>query len=267
MGLPAYVHNLRAGKERPDVFVVPCTINYPLVLEAETLIEDHLAEAGKSRYIIEDDAFSDPRRILDFITKLLSLQSMIRIVVSTPLDVFGNRVDEEGRSLDARDRPIDRMRYVLRGDEPVLDDQRDVEYTRELARSVLAAFTRDTVICSTHVLADAMLGLLFERNPGVEFYRLLRTGGRFPSFSTVLVYERIERLLVELRAAASAGRVRLDPIVERGDVLVVANDALAHLSSYHRRPAALRRGDRLMHEDRALLLYYRNRLPAGVGTA
>jgi len=37
-------------------------------------------------------------------------------------------------------------------------------------------------------------------------------------------------------------------------------DALAHLKSYHRRPALIRRGDRLFHEDRNLLLYYHNRL-------
>ncbi|HEY5531549.1 MAG TPA: 1-acyl-sn-glycerol-3-phosphate acyltransferase, partial [Candidatus Anoxymicrobiaceae bacterium] len=30
MGLDAYIHNLRAKRENPDVFVVPCTINYEL---------------------------------------------------------------------------------------------------------------------------------------------------------------------------------------------------------------------------------------------
>ncbi len=42
----AYTSNLRAGRSKPDVFVVPCTINYKLVLEAETLIEDHLKEGA-----------------------------------------------------------------------------------------------------------------------------------------------------------------------------------------------------------------------------
>ena len=37
------------------IYIVPVTINYRLVLEAETLIADYLAEAGKHRYIITDD--------------------------------------------------------------------------------------------------------------------------------------------------------------------------------------------------------------------
>ena len=36
--------------------------------------------------------------------------------------------------------------------------------------------------------------------------------------------------------------------------------ALAHFGSYHSRPCAVRRGDRLVPADRSLLLYYQNRL-------
>jgi hypothetical protein len=42
------------------------------------------------------------------------------------------------------------------------------------------------------------------------------------------------------------------------------SEALAHLKSFHRRPAMARRGDRLFHFDRNLILYYQNRL-AGFG--
>ena len=65
-GINAYLNNLRAGKPEGKIFVVPCTLNYHLVLEGETLIEDHLKDVGKSRYIIVDDEFSKPRRIAAF---------------------------------------------------------------------------------------------------------------------------------------------------------------------------------------------------------
>src|SRR5690606_23791415 len=57
-GLAAYRNSLRAGAPSRRIYVVPATINYRLVLEAETLIEDYLEETGRSRYIIEDDEFS-----------------------------------------------------------------------------------------------------------------------------------------------------------------------------------------------------------------
>ena len=42
------------------MFIVPATLSFQLVLEAETLIDDFLKEVGKSRYIITDDEFASP---------------------------------------------------------------------------------------------------------------------------------------------------------------------------------------------------------------
>ena len=260
MGLDAYVRNLAAGKERPDVFVVPCTINYQLVLEAETLIEDHLKEVGRSRYIIEDDEFSKLDRVLDFVRKLFTLNSRIQMVISRPLDVFGNRVDDQGRSLDQRGRVVDRKKYVCRAGVPVADPQRDQEYTRELARSVMDSFHRDTVVNSTNLLSRCVFGWLRTRNPDQDLYRLLRTGGMEESVPLKEVYQRLERDREAVRGLKSRGSLRLDNAVKDRDPVAVVNEALAHLRSYHRTPALVRRGDRLFHQDRNLLYYYQNRL-------
>jgi hypothetical protein len=40
----------------------------------------------------------------------------------------------------------------------------------------------------------------------------------------------------------------------------VVDDALRAFGTYHAHPAAVRRGERVFHEDRNLLLYYANRL-------
>jgi len=260
MGLDAYVHNLVAGKERPDIFVVPCTINYQLVLEAETLIDDYLKEVGKSRYIIEDDEFSRIDRVLDFVRKLFTLNSRIQVVISRPLDVFGNRVDDEGRSLDRRGREVDRKKYVCRDGVPVSDPQRDHEYTRELARSVMESFQRDTVVNSTNLLSRSVFGWLRTRNRDQDLYRLLRTGGTEESVPLKDVYRRVERDREVLRAREGKGDLRLDETVKDKDAVAVVSEALAHLQSYHRTPALVRRGDRLFHKDRNLLYYYQNRL-------
>lgn len=264
MGLDAYVHNLLAKKEKPDVFVVPCTLNYHLVLEAETLIDDHLKEVGRSRYIIEDDEFSKPKVVLDFIRKLFSLNSRIHFTVSRPLDVFGNQVDDQGRSRDVRGRIIDRTRYVFQNGKPAFDSQRDEEYTRELAGSVIEAFHRDTVLKSTNLVSNVMFRWLQKRNPGVDLYRLLRTGGAAESAPLAETYAGIERTLSVLRRKEDAGHVRLDQTLTKRDPAVILSEALAHLKSFHRRPAMARRGDRLFHFDRNLILYYQNRL-AGFG--
>lgn len=258
--LEAYVRNLQQDRPYPDVYVVPCTINYQLVLEAETLIDDHLKAEGKSRYIIEDDEFSRPALVLHFVRKLVSLDSRIHLVFGRPMDVFGNAVDDDFRSVDRRGRPIDRTRYVLRDDRPVFDAQRDQEYTRTLAAAVTAAFHRNTVVHATNVAARAVFAWLRERSPDVDLYRLLRTGGREESVPLTEAHARVQALVAALQAAADRGAVRLGATVASGDAARVIDEALAHFASYHRRPALERRGDRLFHVDRNLLLYYQNRL-------
>ena len=56
------------------------------------------------------------------------------------------------------------------------------------------------------------------------------------------------------------GKLKLDETLKSKDTVAVVSEALAHLGSYHRKPALRRQGDRLFHDDRNLLLYYQNRL-------
>ena len=260
MGLNAYIHNLKAKAEKPDVFVFPCAISYELVLEAETLIDDYLKEVGKSRYIITDDEFSKPRVVLNFVRKLFSLDSKIHVTISRPLDVFGNAVDDEGNSLDGQGRVIDRRRYVFKNGRPSFDLQCDMEYTRELAASITGAFHRDTVIKPTNLVSSAVFGWLRERNAGMDLYKMLRSGGVEESMPLTEVYRRIEYTLKELRTLSSWGRIRLDRTVGGNDTVLMMGEALTHFQSFHRNPAVVRRGDRLYHVDRNLIYYYRNRL-------
>ena len=254
----AYINNLRAHNPKPDLFIVPVTINYLLVLEAETLIDDHLKEMGKARYIITDDEFSRPKQIYNFMNNLISMDSRIVLTCSAPMDVFGNRVDREGNSLDARGRKVDPSRYVTRGGEPVFDDQRDFQYTREVSDEIVAAYGRDNVIHSTHITGRAIFNLLQHRNPGVTLYRLLRTGGEHPSFTMAQVHKQVDRMLTIF--AEMEDGPRMGPVVRDGDVQEIVADALRAFTVYHTHPAAIRRGDRVFHEDRNLLLFYSNRL-------
>jgi glycerol-3-phosphate O-acyltransferase len=254
----AYTENLRSRRPSPGVFVVPCTLSYMLVLEAETLIDDHLREVGKSRYIIDDDEFSKPRRVAGFLSSLVSLDSKIVVTFSRPTDVFGNVVDEHGRSHDTRGRVVDPVRYVTSpGGEPVHDDQRDAEYTRELAEAIVRHYARDNVVMATHVLGAALFGLLRRNNPGLDLYRVLRTGGEAASFPMPDVHLEVECLLAALRARGDGPRLHAPP---GADAEAIVHDGLRYFATYHTQPAAARRGDRVFHVDRNLLLYYGNRL-------
>jgi glycerol-3-phosphate O-acyltransferase len=254
----AFVGRLQAGMPDPGIYLVPCTINYKLVLEAETLIGDYLTETGQARYIIEDDEFSRPRRVLNFMSHILSMESKIVLHLGRPLDIFGNQVDESGQSIDARGRPIDSRRYLMKDGTPVLDEQRDAQFTRDCAEEIIKSYRYCNVVMSTNLAAYALFNLLQRQNPDLDLYRLLRTGGRVRSWTMHDVHAEVERVRQCLLGHSDGPQ--LDSLVRGGDVQEIVADALKHFAIYHTRPAAVRRGDRVFHEDRELLYYYRNRL-------
>jgi glycerol-3-phosphate O-acyltransferase len=259
-GISAYVNNLERNKKDPKVFVVPTTLSFQLCLEAETLIDDFLKEVGKSRYIITDDEFAQPRRIYDFLQQAINLDSKIYFHVGRGMDVFGNPVDDDGESLDPGGRHIDTRRYVMRDGEVVHDETRDNEFTRELGERVADAFLRENLVQATNVVARAMFHQLRLRNPDTDLVRLLRAGGAQEDCSMYSLYEEVSALLTQLRGLHARGGIQLGPIVKHGSAEEVVADALAHFAIYHAQPALERRGDRAFAGDRALLFYYQNRL-------
>ena len=257
-GLAAYRNNLMNGSPHRRIYVVPATINYRLVLEAETLVEDYLAETGKSRYIIEDDEFSRLGRIVEFVRKILVHEGSVVVRFGRPLDPFGNQVDDRGESVDERGRAIDPATYLEgEGGAVTLDHQREAVYTRQLGSRIAREFRHHTVFLSTHLLCRAVYDAVVERTRTADVYRLLRLPTSAVSVPREEVWAGIERLRAEVAARPELGRV--DDRVRAMQAREVMEDALAALSSYHTRPVVQLAGERVQIGAMKLLYYYRNR--------
>ena len=260
-GIDAYVRTTVRGRTQP-VFFVPATINYLLTLEAETLIDDFLQEEGKARYLIEDDESTRFGRVAAFSNKLMGLDAACVIRFSRPLDVFGNFVDDEGRSHDARGRRIDAAGYVVGKDgKPVTDAARDSEYTRELGEKIVDAFKRDTVVMATHLVAAAAFERLRRAVGKGDLFTVLRHRDDVAMSRAELATD-VDRLLERTQRLEDRGEIVLSPAVKgkRGDALVA--DALRAFAGYHTTAVIEPRGSELVLEDTRLLFYYQNRLAA-----
>lgn len=249
----AFAERLRRGDDRP-LYIVPVTINYPLVLEAQTLIEDHLKASGQARYIIEDDEFSQMGRVSQFALKLMALDTSMVLRFAAPLDVFGNAIDEQGRSVGPNGSEVNPAHYLMRAGQQVSDAARDAEYTRQLGRHVAQAFTRETVLLPTQVVAWT----LFERERRLarhlDLFALLRTtsGDRHARHEMCVELERVRARLVALERA---GELRLDRSVRSLGVEELLEDAARSFGMYHPRPA-LELDERAVSVGEAKLLYY-----------
>ncbi len=254
----AFTTNRVRRVDRP-VWFVPTTINYALVLEAETLIKDWLTEEGQARYIIEDDEFSRIDRWFSFFRKMVGMHGGCIIRFGEPIDPFGNLVDAEGQSLTPTGRAIDAGGYVEHRGKAVFDPARDAAYTRELGEVLAKRYQQDTVLMSTQVVAHVLFRDLVQSTPGMDLFTRMRLRGEIGVDS-----ERFRRTLGEARdrllALERQGRFRTSEVVKEDSPEELLERALSFWNGYHNSTAASREGDRIVIGDPSLLLYYQNRL-------
>jgi glycerol-3-phosphate O-acyltransferase len=256
----AFARNRTRGLHRP-VFFVPTTINYGLVLEAETLIEDWLKEAGRARYIIDDDEFSQLERWVAFFRKLAAVESACVIRFGDPIDPFGNRVDDEGRSRAVDGRTIDAGSYVMKRGIACLDPRRDAAYTRELGQTIADAYERETVLMATQVVAHVMFRRLVRETPGVDLFGRLRHRGEVGMRRDEL-HQELGVVLERLRAMADRGEVHLSERTRTWQPAAIVDRVIQAFVGYHRKTILTEQDGMVVVEDPTLCLYYQNRLNA-----
>lgn len=260
-GLEAYVNNLRNGKAKPNIYLVPMTINYYVTLEAETLIDDYLKEQGQSRYIIEDDESSKFTKTFSYMKKTLDLDGSMFIRYGPPLDIFGNQVDEEGRSYDDQGREIDPSRYVKNWQgEVTLDENRDREYTREAGERVAQSYLQNNVVLSPHLVSYVLFGHLVHNNPHLDLYQLIRVGGRNTLIQRDLLLETMDRFKKFLAEEEQKGTLRLATRLRNKSSEETLSEALHYLQMFYSKEVVVDDGEFLRIQDVRLLYYYHNRL-------
>jgi len=254
----AYKNNVREGAPNKRIYIVPATINYRLVLEAETLIDDYLAETGKNRYIITDDEFSRIGRILEFFRKILAHEGSVVVRFGRPLDPFGNDITDDGESIDRAGRIIDPASFVRGADGEVTDDdQRDAEYTRSLGRRLAAVYPALSVFHSTHLVARALFDAIAKNSGTRDIYRLIRAPQGSLEVPVGVAIEDIVRLRARLVENPSYGSEH--PLYTSQTAAEKLETGVHGLSSYHTRPVVKRTGESLQVLDVKLLYYYQNR--------
>ncbi len=254
----AFTTNQVRRVDRP-VWFVPTTINYALVLEAETLIKDWLMEEGQARYIIEDDEFSRIDRWFTFFRKMVGMRGACIIRFGDPIDPFGNRLGPGGQSLTPTGRAIDPGGYVEQRGKPVVDSVRDAAYTRELGEVLGQRYEQDTVLMSTQVVAHVLFRDLVQSTPGMDLFARLRLRGEIGLDREALCQE-LGEARDRLVALEAKGRVRTSEVVKEDAPAELLERALNFWSGYHDSTAATLEGNRVVLGDPALLLYYQNRL-------
>ncbi len=250
--IQAWQNNVQSGSGK-EILIVPCTITSSLVLEAETLVDDALADSGKSRYIISDDEFSERRTMANFTRKVLNLDASIYIRFSTPLDCMGNEVNGEGKSLDPLGTVIDRKGYICNQKGSVIEDQqRDTIYTQRLAAKLVDSFQKDSVVLPTHLVARAAWFALTEKHPHLAPFQIALLAKQERTLDTSVLLKKIQCLTSQVH--------QLDvPHSLPASLEVLLESAYQRFSLFHNERALLQQGQKVAINAK-LAYYYGNRL-------
>lgn len=259
-GLDAQIEALQAGQTKSRVFVVPLVMSYDFVLEAASLIEDYLAEAGKHRFIITDDESWQPSKIAGFFWKLFSSRSAITVRIGRPLDIFGNFVDDEGQSIGPNGTTIDPARWLTTRGELRSEEQRDQEYTRQLGEKLSERFHRENTVLSSHLVAFTFFETLRAKYPEFDLFKLLRLTQEQRSIQLSDFLTSADVFYQKLRAAADRGELFLSQDLRSSSDGRWIKEGARQLGLLHDAAVVKIQDNVIWTEDMSLLYYYRNRL-------
>jgi glycerol-3-phosphate O-acyltransferase len=247
------------GQEVRKIFIVPVTLNYNFVLEAPDLIEDYLQVKGQDKYFPEQDKYGS-WQLLRFLYKFFTKGSNISVSIGPGLDVLGNYVDEDGKSLDAHGRIIDTRDYFISNGSITDDKQREDEYTRMLSTRIVTEYHRINRVFASHLAAFVAFELWQKKFPKLDLFSLLRLPEEDLEIEFTEFQESFKRVRKRIYELKDEGKVyhathlkgKVDQVIDLG----IKNVGIFHLN----RPLLRNKKGNIITKDLTVLYYYHNRL-------
>lgn len=241
------------------IIIVPLVLSYHFVLEAQGLIDQHLRKEGKENYIDRLKKKKVTLKNIRFVKRLFNRGSNVTLSFGHPIDIFGHKIDSEGRSIK-NGEPIDISDYFKAEGVLSKDKQRNRVYSRYLAESVHKSYKRENVVLSSHLVAFTAFQMFEKQYPNLDIYSLLSLPEDYFSIQSEQLYEQVKIVQKRLIALAKINEVKLSPEVKTNSPEELVKDSIKNLNSYHfYAPLKVKKGN-FACEDLKLLYFYHNRL-------
>lgn len=241
------------------IIIVPLITSYHFVLEANSLIDQHLRKTGKENYFDRIKKKSVSLRRIRFLNRLFGRGSEIIMSFGQPIDIFGNKIDNDGRSIK-EGRPIDISDYFKSDDRLTKDVQRNRVYSRYLAEELLSSYKRENVVLTSHIAAFTVYQMFEKQYPKLDLFALLALPEEYLTIRIEEVYEQVNNVLMQLRVLNDGGHVKLSEEVRTSTSAQVLADAVKQINPYHFYAPIKIEDGYVRSENIKLLYFYSNRL-------
>jgi glycerol-3-phosphate O-acyltransferase len=250
---------LEKGSDR-KIYVVPLNIGYHFVLEANSLIDQHLTAIGQGKYIRSRSIGPSMITISRFFKDLFGSKSEVYLSFGEPMDVLGNVVDNDGNSCDRFGHHVDISEYFSWDGKLTNNNQREGIYAKKLGESVVQAFRKNNPILSSNVIAFVTFHLIYENYKGMSIISLTNLKGQ----KYTIDYDAFRTHVIKLIAL-------INKKAENGDVLrsyenwdnpdEIIKSGFEKLGIYHAsRAMEMTKDSKILSRNIKLLYFYHNRL-------
>ncbi len=246
-------------KSTKKVVIVPVVLGYESVLEARSLIIQHLRTTGQERYTarVKKPGIGS---YFKFARKLMKNKTSIVLTFGKPMDVFGNELDSDTNSIDHKGKYINIQDYFLTDGKFTSDNQREMIYTRELGEQIVKQYQKYNFVLPAHLVAFVAFRLLCKMNNSMEIYSVVQMPEEdfiFPRKAFSELCEQVRSILFNKAAADEL----IYPKELEGQIEEVILKGIESLGVFHlKRVLKIDEYGRLFSQDFLALLYYSNKL-------
>lgn len=241
------------------IFIVPMILSYNFVFEARSLVEQHLKEIGKEKYV----RYKDKKLVwfpsLKFLKQLFTRKSYVNISLGEPMDVLGNLVDEHGRSFDKQGNEIKIRDYFSLDGKITSDSQRESVYTKILGDKIMASYMRNNIVLVSHLLSYCAFRLFHENFKSETFFYFMSTDSQNLSLDINVFFNNFRKLVDIIKEMASNKLLKLEKAFEL-NIDEMVHYGINNLGVYHEEPVLFIDKDILRTSNLRILYYYHNRM-------
>lgn len=242
------------------VYIVPVVLNYHFVMEASSLIRQHLAYEGKEQFIPEKDDFSTSYKLLKLIFKVITANPGMTVSFSSPMDVIGNEVDFEGNSINNIGQNVDIKDYFTLEGKMKEDKQRDNVYTSILGKKIVEKFLTANTVLSSHLVSFVAFELIQTEFKNLDIYQLLRVPVDEIEINIEEFRVKLNTIKEKIIDLYAEGKLRVHDRI-KGDNDEIIKHGLKNLGVYHPSLPLLKNANgNITTQDLKVLYFYRNRL-------
>lgn len=246
---------------RKKIFVLPLVINYQYNVEASSLINQHLKEVGKEKYVADNFEYSTTYKIWRFIKQLFKVRSEIILSFGKPLDVLGNEVNQEGDSISKQGKIIDIKGYFEIENKIVKDEQRNFEYTKILGNHILDSYYKYNTVMSAPLVAFVYFQLLKRRHKNLSLYEQILLPREDRIVSRDKVISAIEKIQEQLMNLHKEKKIQLSNNVMSLNAENLLKNGISNINLFNSKNILYIDSDRNVNsQDLRLAYFYHNRL-------